>query len=59
MAGFEISGPLLLGGGLLLVGFFIFIILYILIRLLFERHEHLNHKIDEEDKKGDNMRKIQ
>jgi hypothetical protein len=58
MASFELSESLLLSGGLILMGFFLFIILYILIRLLFERHEHFNHNILEEEIKEDDKKEI-
>lgn len=46
MAGFEIPQPLILGGELFLVGFFVFVVLYILVRLLTERHEHKYRKLN-------------
>ena len=58
MAGFGISLPFLLTGGLFLMGFFVFIILYILIRLLAERHEHSKHEIIVNFNKEDEQKKI-
>jgi hypothetical protein len=40
MTGLEIPQPIILGGELFLVGLFIFIVLYILARILAERHGH-------------------
>jgi hypothetical protein len=58
MAGIMFPQALLLGGELLLIGFFLFVILYILIRLLTERHEHHRQKTDEEDKEGEEPRDL-
>jgi len=44
MAAFEIPQNLLLGGGLFLIGFIIFIVFYIIIRLLAERKGHTHYE---------------
>lgn len=56
MSGFEIPQSLLLGGELFLIGFFMFIIFYIIIRLFAERHEHSRHEINKGDKDIDEQR---
>lgn len=43
-----VSQPVLLGGELFLIGFTLFVIIYILIRLLTERLEHSKHKMKRE-----------
>lgn len=50
MAGLEIPQSLILGGELFLVGFFVFVILYILIRLLAEKHEHKDQRFNDMDR---------
>jgi hypothetical protein len=49
MAAFGIPQNLLLGGGLFLIGFIIFVVFYIIIRLIAERRGHTHY---EKDKKG-------
>jgi hypothetical protein len=44
MAGFVIPQNLLLGGGLFFLGLFVFVMLYIISRLLAERKGHVHHK---------------
>lgn len=55
MAGLEIPQQVLLGGGLFLLGFFIFIALYIISRLIAEKkgHEHGDLKKERTELKGD------
>ncbi|UCE73374.1 MAG: hypothetical protein JSV56_10115 [Methanomassiliicoccales archaeon] len=50
MTGLEISQIALFGGGLFLIGFFLFIIFYIILRILSERHEHVKIKMDKNRK---------
>jgi hypothetical protein len=54
MAAFGIPENLLLGGGLFLIGFVIFVVFYIITRLLAERKGHIHYERDmkeNEDKK--------
>jgi hypothetical protein len=44
MQGLEIPQLVLFGGGLFLVGFFIFIVLYLLVRVWAERREHVRRR---------------
>ena len=53
MAGFEITQQVIFGGGLFLLGFFIFIVLYIIVRLWAEKRGHGHGEIRNQ-KKGRN-----
>lgn len=53
MGGSLFAQALLLSGNLLLIGFILFVILYILIRLLAERHKHPKKKTNGEDEEKD------
>jgi hypothetical protein len=52
MAALGIPQNLLLGGGLFLIGFIIFIAFYIIVRLLAERKGHAHYEKENNMKKG-------
>jgi cbb3-type cytochrome oxidase subunit 3 len=55
MAGIVFPQAILLSGNLLLIGFFLFVILYILIRLFAERHKRHKQKTNGEDEEKDDL----
>ncbi|UCE36978.1 MAG: hypothetical protein JSW00_16020 [Thermoplasmata archaeon] len=59
MAGFEIPQNLLLGGGLFILGLLLFVVFYIIVRLIAERkgHTHFDEKKRGEGKVGKNREK--
>jgi hypothetical protein len=52
MATFGIPENLLLGGGLFLIGFIIFVAFYIIVRLLAERRGHTHYEKEKKEKEG-------
>jgi len=52
MAGFEIPQQLIFGGGLFLLAFFVFIVLYIIARLWAEKRGHSHDEFKKQDRRG-------